>query len=130
MKLFLDNCLAPKHARALNELLRPQHQVTHLRDKFAQNTADDEWLSQLGAEGDWIVITGDFRISRNKHLRTAWRESGLTVFFLKKGWTSIPPMLQHSKLTARIEQIIELAERHPRGAGFAVSAAGKIEKVS
>ena len=59
MNLFLDNCLAIRHARALNAIIQPDgHSVVHLRDKFAADKPDVEWLRELGREGGWIVISG------------------------------------------------------------------------
>ncbi len=129
MRFFLDNCLAIRHARALNEMVRPEHSFTHLQDKFQPNTKDEEWITQLGNEGDWIVISGDYRIGKSAHERAAWLQSGLTVFFLSKGWTNIPPLLQHSKLSLILNDIIDNARSAESGSGFSVSVNGKIEQV-
>lgn len=95
MKFFLDNCLAIRHARALNEMVKPEHSFTHLQEKFPPNAKDEEWICKLGEEGDWIIISGDYRIGKNAHERAAWHQSKLTVFFLNKGWTNLPPLQQH-----------------------------------
>ena len=129
MRFFLDNCLAIRHARALNEMVKPDHTFTHLQDKFEANTKDEEWIRALGREKDWIVISGDYRIGKNAHEREAWHESGLTVFFLKKGWTNIPPLQQHSKMALILDSIIAEAVRAKPGSGFSVSLNGKIERV-
>ena len=34
MRFFLDNCLAIRHARALNEMVKPEHSFTHLQAGF------------------------------------------------------------------------------------------------
>lgn len=106
MKFFVDNCLAPKHAAALNALVQPEHSVMHLRDKFAADTPDEVWLTALGKEGGWIVLSGDCRISRNAHERAAWHTSRLTAFFLAKGWQNLPLMEQHSKLSHSLPRVI------------------------
>ena len=129
MRFFLDNCLAIRHARALNEMVKPEHSFEHLQQKFAADTKDGEWIRALGREGNWIVISGDYRISKNAHERRAWHESGLTVFFLSKGWTNIPPLQQHSKLSLILDEIIRHAERAPAGAGFSIAMNGRIEQV-
>jgi len=129
MKFFLDNCLAIRHARALNEMVRPEHSFTHLQEKFDPATKDEEWIRALSCEGNWIVISGDYRIGKSAHERQAWHESGLTAFFLSKGWTNIPPLQQHSKLALILDDIIEAAKRAPRGAGFAIGMNGKIQQV-
>jgi len=129
MKFFLDNCLAIRHARALNEMVRPEHSFTHLQDKFGPDAKDEDWIRALGRESDWIVISGDYRIGKSPHERRAWHESGLTVFFLSKGWTNIPPLQQHSKLALILGDIIEQAQQAKPGTGFAVALNGKIQRV-
>jgi predicted nuclease of predicted toxin-antitoxin system len=129
MKFFLDNCLAIRHARALNEMVKPEHSVLHLQDKFPADTKDEAWIRQLGNEGGWIVISGDYRIGKNVHERAAWHQSGLTVFFLSKGWTNLPPLQQHSKLSLILEEIVACARNSKPVAGFIISINGKIEKV-
>jgi hypothetical protein len=129
MRFFLDNCLAIRHARALNEMVKPQHSFTHLQDKFPPATTDEQWIRGLGGEGDWIVISGDYRIGKNAHERQAWRESELTVFFLSKGWTNIPPLQQHAKFAAILDKIIETVENAEPGSGFMISLNGKVEQI-
>jgi predicted nuclease of predicted toxin-antitoxin system len=129
MNFFLDNCLAIRHARALNEMVKPNHAFTHLQEKFSPDTKDEEWIRKLGEEGNWVVISGDYRIGKNAHERAAWHQSGLTVFFLSKGWTNIPPLQQHSKLALVLNEIIDHAEKARKGSGFSISLNGKIEQV-
>jgi len=50
MRFFLDNCLAIRHARALNEMVKPEHSFTHLQDKFGPDTKDADWIRILGEE--------------------------------------------------------------------------------
>jgi predicted nuclease of predicted toxin-antitoxin system len=129
MRFFLDNCLAIRHARALGEMVKPEHSFTHLQEKFGADTKDEEWVRKLGEEGNWIVISGDYRIGRGVHERAAWHQSGLTVFFLSKGWTNIPPLQQHSKLALILDDIIEQATKAKSGSGFSIHMNGKIEQV-
>jgi hypothetical protein len=129
MRFFLDNCLAIRHARALNEMVKPDHSFTHLQAKFRPDSKDEEWIRQLGREGDWIVISGDYRIGKSAHERKAWHQSGLTAFFLSKGWTNLPPLLQHSKLALILDKIIEHARTAESGTGFSISMNGRIEQV-
>jgi hypothetical protein len=130
VRLFLDNCLAVRHARALHSILEPEgHSVVHLRDKFTADIPDAKWLHELGKEGDWVVISGDVRIVRNAHEREAWHQSGLTVFFLKPGWTNIAPLEQHAKFAHCLQDLIECARRAKPGSGFTVTPQGKIEQI-
>jgi PIN like domain len=127
VRFFLDNNLAIRHARALNEMVKPDHSFTHLLEKFSGDIKDIDWIKALGREGNWVVISGDYRIGKSAHERQAWHESGLTVFFLKKGWTNIPPLQQHAKLALIIEEIINYARESPTGSGFMISVNGKVE---
>ena len=87
MKFFLDNNISHRLAAALlvleNRVERGDWTVEHLRVRFEQQTEDVTWLEALGHEGEWIVISGDIRISRNPAEKAAWRESGLTAFFFR-----------------------------------------------
>jgi hypothetical protein len=88
VKLLLDNNLPPALARALHELTIREwenlHLVTHLRDRFAANTPDTEWIATLAQEGGWVVITHD-RLNKGLE-REALKRAGLKVFFLDRSW--------------------------------------------
>ena len=129
MKFFVDNCLAVKHARALNALVEPEHTVIHLRDRFPLDTADEEWLLALGKEGAWIIISGDSRIMHSAHEKQAWHQSRLTAFFLAKGWMHLPLMEQHAKLSHCLPVILTQAQTAKAGSGFKISVNGKVEQI-
>lgn len=88
MKLLLDNNLPPALAHALHELSqkgldRPSI-VVALRDRFAADAPDEEWINALAGEGGWVIVTHD---RFNKGLeREAIRRSGLKVFLLDSSW--------------------------------------------
>jgi hypothetical protein len=85
---FFDNQMSLHLARAVAELERGsnRHQVTHLRDKFPADMIDPAWIRTLGEDKDWVIVSADLGITKNPANRAAWRESGLTAFFLKGGW--------------------------------------------
>ena len=64
MNVLIDHNMSFRIARALNELFQPAHKVVALQDMFAPNVSDEEWLTKLGTEGSWIVISGDRRIAK------------------------------------------------------------------
>jgi hypothetical protein len=71
----------------LNALLEPEgDQVVRLSDRFPRQTDDRVWISALGEEDGWVVISADRRIYRNRLEREAWRRSRLIVFFLAPQW--------------------------------------------
>jgi hypothetical protein len=59
---------------------------------FRHDTDDAEWIVRLGSDSpaDWIVITGDQRIRKNKAERTAWLQSGLKGFVLAPAYQKTP----------------------------------------
>ena len=98
MKVLFDHNLAPRIARAINLLVEPADTVVPLKDKFPPDVSDTEWITQLGREGGWIVVSGDRRISRNRAEREAWRASRLTGFFLSRGLHKAPMLRQTARL--------------------------------
>jgi hypothetical protein len=87
LKVFLDHNLSIHLAHALKVLLEPEgDDVVHLADRFPTNIDDRTWMTALGDEGGWVVISGDREIHKNRIEREAWRRSGLVVFFLASGW--------------------------------------------
>lgn len=122
MKFFLDNCLPPAFAVALNALSEKEgHSVTHLVHRFNRDTTDVEWLTTLANEGDWIIISADAAILRKKHEREAWLQSGLTAFFLVRGWNNLTLWEKAAHLIKRWPDIVRQADLVEPGAGFKVS---------
>jgi len=111
LKVLIDENLAPALARALNELFAGKHEIVHLRARFGQSVKDVDWIRALSAEGRWIVISGDRRISRNKVEYQAFRTSRLVGFFLSKGLYKSPVTKQMERILAlwgAIEQQVDL----------------------
>jgi hypothetical protein len=99
VNFFFDNNLAPKLAHGLNQMVEPDHHVTHLKDRFPGNTEDAVWMHALAGEHDLVIVTADVRIRRNPHEIKAWLEAGHTIFFLKPGWTDLTFWEQANKFT-------------------------------
>lgn|SRR5208282_6495130 len=113
--------MPPRIAEALQVLEGTEgHEIVHLSRKFSRDTPDIEWIQKLAEEGNWIVVSGDVRISKNEFERRAWLESGLTAFFLSKGWTSLKLWDQAWRLAKWWPEIVTQAERIRPGAGFVV----------
>lgn len=124
MRFFLDNCLSPQYAKALDALSEPDgHEVRHLRDLFEpRNIADEEWLSALSRKGDWVVVSGDMRIFKSPQLRQIWIDSRLTTFFLGRGWMNQSFWEQSWWLVRWWPHILDQAALVVRGTGFEVPA--------
>jgi PIN like domain len=121
LKFFLDNCLSPRYAQSLHALSeRDGHEVVHLQDKFPRSSPDRDWLRDLGAEGDWVVVSGDTRIVKIPELKAEWARARLTAFFLGQGWMNIPYWDQAVLLVRWWPKILEQARLVEHGTGFEV----------
>lgn len=131
MRFFLDNCISIRYARALRELAEVQnYDIQHLREKFdAENTKDPEWIGVLAEEGDWVIVSGDPRITKGRVERAAWHESGLTAFFFSDGWASRSFWHQAEDIVRWWPQIVLEARRARPGTGHLLPVKGKEMRV-
>jgi PIN like domain len=100
---MIDENLPQAMAKALAALFVGEHHIIHLRGRFGPGVKDTEWIAALSAEGQWVVISGDRRIARNKAEQQAFKSSKLVGFFLS-------PSLQRAKLTKQMERLMALWE--------------------
>lgn len=128
MRFFFDNNLSPKLARSLDELVRPEHQVIHLKENFPADAADVVWMRALAKESDWVIVSGDLQIRKNPHEIKAWQEAGHTTFFLKKGWIDLTFWDQAWKFAKAFPELIATAQRARKGSAFFLTPNGKIEE--
>ncbi|GAA0575067.1 hypothetical protein [Caenispirillum bisanense] len=111
MKLFVDNCLPPRLADALNVLVEPEgHRVVALRHMFPQSTSDVDWISALGADGGWAVLSDDHRIRKVQSERMAWRQANLLGFFLAPGWRKMNTVTKAGHLLLWWPRMVTAAE--------------------
>jgi len=129
VKFFFDNNLAVKIAHGLDQMVRPEHRVVHLRDEFLPNVEDAVWMKALAKEEDLVIVTADVAINRNPHEIRAWKEAGHTLFFLKPGLTDLTFWEQANKFTRCFPEIIKQAMRSERSAAFTVKVNGRIESL-
>ena len=81
MKLMVDNDLPFRLAHSL-QCIFPGDEIVALRDKFGRaDLTDEEWITALGSEGGWSVLSADRRITRNPVQRSAFLSAGLVGFF-------------------------------------------------
>jgi len=128
VRFFFDNNLSPKLARSLDALVQPEHQVVHLKERFAANTSDEVWMRALAQEPDWIIVSGDLQIRKNPHEIMAWQEAGHTTFFLKKGWIDLTFWDQAWKFAKAFPELITTAEWARKGSAFFLTPNAKIEE--
>ena len=97
MRVFFDNCTSPVLADVLNSFIQADGGAArHIRAMadygFRHDTPDIEWIERLNHDRptDWVVITSDAQIRRNKANRTAWLRAGLKGFVLAAGFQKTP----------------------------------------
>lgn len=87
MRLLCDNNVSPRIAHCLQALFKSQHEIVTLRERFAQNATDVEWITALSQQGGWAVLTKDLRLRTRPHERAALDQSRIVYFFLAGSWT-------------------------------------------
>lgn len=114
MKVFVDNCLSPTLASTLDGYLRHTgSEAVHIADApCGRHASDLEWIAWLRVGGsDWLVLTGDTRIRRNRAERAAFRQAGLRAIVLAPGYQKVPVNQQASFVLWRwpdVEAIVRL----------------------
>ncbi len=81
----------------------------------------------LAKETDWIIISGDINITKNRTEIEAWKAAGHTTFFLKKGWINLKGWDQFQKFAKVFPDILAEATHAKGGTMFFVTVNGKIE---
>ena len=94
--------------------------MEHLRNKFKPDVSDIDWIDALAAEGDWIILSGDIRITRNQHEREAWLRSGLIAFFMGKAWRKLHFWEQTWRIVRWWPNIVQQAKLVSPPAGFEI----------
>ncbi len=100
MKVLFDENLPPALAASLSALFDPEHRVEHVRKRYSLSTTDKEWITDLHRDGEWIVISGDRRIAKNKAEQELFRFSNLIGFFFSKGLYKAPVTKKMERLMA------------------------------
>jgi hypothetical protein len=91
VRVFFDNCTAPWLASTLDGFISHLgHRAYHVKDvpglPKGRHTADVDWIEHLRQGKDWIFITGDGRLLKNKAERVVLRSAGLYGFILATGY--------------------------------------------
>jgi hypothetical protein len=113
VKLFLDNNLSPKLARALQAIF-DDHAIVSLREKFEKDTSDEAWITALDKDGGWAVLTKDLRIRTRPHERAVLDRSKIIFFFLSGSWKNFSVAETAARLILLVPKTaaqVELADR-------------------
>ena len=125
MKFLFDNNMSPDLAKGLRQFRRiyPE-EIIHLKEKFAEDVKDPEYLGTLISEGGWSVISAD-RFKKSTAERQAIMDPNINVFVLSKGFAKLPYWPKTKAMVRQWEDISQLAKL-TRGGLWEVRAQGKI----
>jgi hypothetical protein len=92
MKVLFDNCTSPVMASTLHGFVSNWgHAAVHIRDLPLSHPTDIQWMEYLAEDrGDWIVVTGDHRIHRNRPERVAFSQARLKGVVLAAAYQKTP----------------------------------------
>ncbi len=111
MKFFFDNGFPPPLPPAINALCKDEHYVAHLREHYPANTPDDEWITDLSIDGNWVIITKDNRISRNP----VWKTANVTTIFITKGLQNAAFWDMAWKIIKAWPLVLKTVDSNPQG---------------
>lgn len=128
MKFFLDNCISSRLAEAIRLVAGSnyEHEVKHRCEIFPDRSIPDvDWIRELGRQRNWMIVSGDPRISRGRAEQEAWRESGLTAFFFGHGWAGQQRWKLAGSLIGWWPRIVEESQRAIPGSGYVIQLKAK-----
>lgn len=124
MRYLIDNNLPPRLANALHALVEDDgDEVLALRDKFDPSVNDEDWISALDTEGDWVIVSADRfrrRSRRNVVERELLRRSNLIVYLLDYRWSRLLLWEKCWRLVRWWPTIRETARSISPGVGYSV----------
>ena len=132
MRFFFDNNLSFRIAHALGQLAgNDGDEVVALRDKFPTSASDADWIGSLSQDqgSPWVVVTADRGIVRKPCEIRAWKETGLIICFLERGWSKMVFWDQAWRLIKHWPSIREYSSGLSRGSSFRVGIPGRSSPV-
>ncbi len=119
-----DENISPYLARALRELFAVDHEIEHIRDRFGTGTTDLTWIETLNREGNWVILSADRRITRNRAELHAFKSSSLIGFFLCRTIAQKPVQKQMIRILQVWESLEAQASLVRPGAAFEITERG------
>lgn len=136
MKVIFDACLSRHLAKALDYLMQHyaeegrEYVITSVKEKFGRNDLPDtELLGKLGAEGGWVLMSGDRNIRRRPHELKAFQDAGLVGFFLGATITQRPVQKQMAHLLELWSDIEAKAVKAKPGSMYRINTTSKIDAI-
>jgi hypothetical protein len=103
-------------------LFGAEAELTHLFQKFSPGTLDSIWISQIAAEGGWIVVTSDrgAKSKKSERLPLICRELRVTHVVLSRGLHKRSAYFRTLANSSSWRQLLDAAEA-AKGTGFSLS---------
>lgn len=134
MNVLFDNCTSPVMARTLNGFVSCfGHAAVHIRDLPLTHPSDVQRIDFLRADGrDWLLITGDDRIRRNRAERLAFRQAQLRGVVLASAYQKTPMHRCCAVIVHQWPTLLETVKRFEPPILFEMSInfSGKLKQLS
>jgi len=129
LNFFLDNTFSPNLARALVLMADADpDSIRCVRDHYGKDPGDDVWLRDVKLwSGDWIILSGDGRITKNPVLREIYLSSGRPMYVMPSAFQNKTRWLQASSFCKWFPDIQKHASKVSGAMCFNVRENGAIE---
>jgi hypothetical protein len=128
VRFFFDNCISSNLTEAMRLLTSPAHEIEHLTRRFSPAALDEEWIPQVAADPDLILVSGDPAITTAKKEREIWRQSRLTSFFFDGNFSQLQIWAQVCEVVNWWPELVREAKQAPRGTGYLLPLRGSRKK--
>jgi hypothetical protein len=125
LTFFLDNMLPPALATILKML---EYDVIHLREHFAADTKDEEWIPVVGKKR-WAILTVDNRIANSRATQEILRAANTVAVFLFPSFQKMNRDDQVAWTVKHFAEIKKRAESTAMGTNLLVRQNGRIERL-
>jgi PIN like domain len=115
---------------ALASVLRTlEYDAIHLREHFAEDTKDEQWLPVVGKEG-WAILTVDFRIANSRATQEILKAANTVAVFLFPSFQKMGRDKQVAWIIEHFADITKRVESTRPGTNLLIRQNGKIERLT
>lgn len=116
VRVLFDHNMPPSISRALHEIIKLDgHSAYAFREKFPIDTPDVDYFTELGENGDWIVISKDTANAKKRAEREAIMKSGVLAFYLRPAVQKQPIHQQAATIVWQWDKILQQRHLNERG---------------
>jgi hypothetical protein len=115
VNVLFDNCTSPIFATTLDGFVRSSgHRAYHISEvpdlPKGRDSTDPEWIAYCRDKGDWIFISGDYRVLKNRAEHAALRSAGLHGFILARAYQKTPLNQTAATIVWKWPEILRVTE--------------------